>query len=219
LRHAGRFEVPQIDNELVSKIILIGIFLLIAFPVHEFAHAATAYLLGDATAKLFGRLTLNPIKHFDPLGGLLLIVSAIGSSFLFGWAKPTPVNPNNLRDRRNGEVLVALAGPFSNFVMAVIGAFVIRLIVAAGIAVPPLVGEVLLNFVVFNVALMIFNLIPIPPLDGSTLLFRFLDPQTAWRVRPVLTQYGFIILLVGIFAFSRPLSGFIFDVTRFLVGG
>jgi Zn-dependent protease len=86
--------------ELIPKLIIVAIFLLIAFPVHEFAHAAVAYLQGDATAKLFGRLSLNPIVHFDPFGGLMTIVSVIFTGFIIGWAKPTPVNPANLPDRR-----------------------------------------------------------------------------------------------------------------------
>ena len=94
-----------------DTIILIAIFLLVAFPVHEFAHAFVAYRLGDSTAKMFGRLTLNPIVHFDPIGGLMLIISASRAGFLFGWAKPTPVNPMNLRDRRNGEVWSRSPGP------------------------------------------------------------------------------------------------------------
>ena len=106
---------------------------MIAFPVHEFAHAAVAYMQGDATAKLFGRMTLNPIVHFDPIGGLMTIVSIIVGGFLIGWAKPTPVNPANLHDRRNDEVLVALAGPASNFLMALLGAFVVRVLIAAGV--------------------------------------------------------------------------------------
>ena len=105
--------------ELIPALITVAIFLLIGFPVHEFAHAAVAYMQGDATAKLFGRLTLNPIVHFDPIGGLMTIVSLLVGGFLIGWAKPTPVNPANLRDRRNGEVIVALAGPASNLLMAI----------------------------------------------------------------------------------------------------
>ena len=202
------------------QIILIAIFLLIAFPVHEFFHAYAAYRLGDGTAKLFGRLTLNPVVHFDPLGGLLLIVSVLASGFVFGWAKPTPVNPSNLRDRRNSEVVVALAGPASNLVMALIAAFVFRLLDATGIGeqLPFLVTEVLFYFVLFNILLAIFNMIPIPPLDGSTLLWRFLPPQTVWQWRPVLTQYGFIILLVFIFTIGSRVGGLVFNVTRFLVG-
>ena len=202
------------------QIILIAIFLLIAFPVHEFFHAYAAYRLGDGTAKLFGRLTLNPVVHFDPLGGLLLIVSVLASGFVFGWAKPTPVNPSNLRDRRNSEVVVALAGPASNLVMALIAAFVFRLLDATGIGeqLPFLVTEVLFYFVLFNILLAIFNMIPIPPLDGSTLLWRFLPHQTVWQWRPVLTQYGFIILLVFIFTIGSRVGGLVFNVTRFLVG-
>lgn len=201
-----------------ERIVLVAIFLLVGFPVHEFAHAATAYLLGDATAKHFGRLTLNPAAHFDPLGGLMLVLSVLVGGFVIGWAKPTPVNPANLRDRRNGEVVVALAGPVSNFLMAVVGAAVVRLVVGLEIAIPAALGTILLLFVFYNVALMIFNLIPVPPLDGSTLLFRFLDPRTAWQLRPILNQYGFLIILAFVFTAGRPIAGFMFDVTRLLVG-
>lgn len=201
-----------------ERIVLVAIFLLVGFPVHEFAHAATAYLLGDATAKHFGRLTLNPAAHFDPLGGLMLVLSVLVGGFVIGWAKPTPVNPANLRDRRNGEVVVALAGPVSNFLMAVVGAAVVRLVVGLEIAIPAALGTILLLFVFYNVALMIFNLIPVPPLDGSTLLFRFLDPRTAWQLRPILNQYGFLMILVFVFTAGRPIAGFMFDVTRLLVG-
>lgn len=201
-----------------ERIVLIGIFLLVGFPVHEFAHAASAYLLGDATAKHFGRLTLNPAAHFDPLGGLMLVLSVLLGGFVIGWAKPTPVNPANLRDRRNGEVVVALAGPASNLVMAALGALVVRFLVGLDIAVPGAVGTILILFVFYNVALMVFNLIPVPPLDGSTLLFRVLDPRTAWQVRPFLTQYGFLIILVFVFTAGRPIARLIFDVTHLLVG-
>lgn len=204
------------DEQLLIRLVLIGIFLLVAFPVHEFAHAAAAYLQGDATAKLFGRLTLNPVVHFDRLGGLMVIVSALLGGFLFGWAKPTPVNTANLRDRRNGEVFVALAGPLSNLAMAVVAALVYRLL---GLdATSGLVDLGVFLFVVFNVALAIFNLLPVPPLDGATILFRFLSPQQAWQVRGVLGQYGIFILIAFILIASRPLSAVIVGVSRFLVG-
>ena len=103
-------------------VIAVAIMLLVGFPVHEFSHALAAYRLGDSTAKLFGRLTLNPVAHFDPLGGILLAVTFIASSgsFGFGWAKPTPVNPPNLQGGRRGEAIVAAAGPISNLVLAAI---------------------------------------------------------------------------------------------------
>ena len=213
-----------------ETIILIAIFLLIAFPVHEFSHAFVAWRLGDGTAKMFGRLTLNPIVHFDPIGGLFLIISAIGGGFIFGWAKPTPVNPMNLRDRRNGEVLVALAGPASNLIMAALGAIVLRVLLAMGADIPEQAYGVLVVsargdygliplFVIFNIALAIFNLIPIPPLDGSALLFRILSPRQAWQVRPFLAQYGFIILLVFIFTIGQTIMPRIINaVFSFLVG-
>ncbi|MFI5226303.1 MAG: site-2 protease family protein [Candidatus Limnocylindrales bacterium] len=203
-----------------STIILIAIFLLVSFPVHEFFHAFVAYRLGDATAKMYGRLTLNPIVHFDPFGGLFLVVSALFGGFLFGWAKPTPVNPSNLRDRRNGEVWVAIAGPLSNLLLAGIGAIAVRIVVAADITLPGILDEVLINFVFFNVALAIFNLIPVPPLDGSAILFRLLPLRTAYELRPILNQYGFLILLVAIIFLSQvPIfSRLVTDVTRFLVG-
>jgi Zn-dependent protease len=205
---------------LVPEFILIAIFLLVAFPVHEFFHAYAAYRLGDGTAKMFGRLTLNPLVHFDPLGGLLLIVSVLSSGFVFGWAKPTPVNPSNLRDRRNSEVVVALAGPASNLVMALLAALLFRALDATGVLfqLPEVAVEVLFDFVLFNILLAIFNMIPIPPLDGSTLLWRFLPPQMVWQWRPILSQYGFIILLVFIFTIGRFVAGLVYDVTSFLVG-
>jgi Zn-dependent protease len=185
-----------VSESLVPQLLLVAFFLLVGFPVHEFAHALVAYRLGDGTAKLFGRLTLNPIAHFDPLGALMLAISALsGTGFLFGWAKPTPVNAANLRDRRNGEVAVALAGPLSNLLMAAAGALVYRL-VTAGAAIPDQIAILLLLFIVFNVGLAVINLIPIPPLDGAALLFRFLPYETAWRIRPVLAQWGIAILLV-----------------------
>lgn len=205
-------------DHLPEKLIVIAIFLLVAFPVHEFAHAAAARYLGDSTAKLFGRMTLNPIVHFDRVGGIMTVISVLLGGFLIGWAKPTPVNRANLRDRRNGEVLVALAGPASNVLMAIAAALVLRAVVAVDVRPPDLVIYSLYLFVVFNIALGIFNLLPIPPLDGSTLLFRFLPARYAWQLRPMLAQYGFVILIVFILLLSRPLSEIVYGVAQLLVG-
>ena len=202
-----------------STIILMGIFLLGSFPVHEFSHAYVAYRLGDGTAKMFGRLTLNPVVHFDPIGGLFLVITALlPGGLIFGWAKPTPVNPSMLRDRRNGEVLVALAGPASNLVMASIAAVAFRIIDTTGVDVPTLLYQLLFSFVIYNVGLAVFNMLPVPPLDGSNLLFRFMSPQQAWQWRPLLQQYGFLILIVVIVALSRPLGSLITSVARVLLG-
>lgn len=180
--------------------------LLVGLPVHEFSHALVAYRLGDGTAKLFGRLTLNPIAHFDPVGGTLLALTFIGSAaaggaFGFGWAKPTPVNPMNLQGGRRGEALVAAAGPLSNLLLAAVAAIPLRFLIASPELTGPvlLVAEVLSLFVQINLVLMIFNLIPIPPLDGSKVLFAFLDRRTEYQIRPILEQYGFFILMALFF--------------------
>ena len=179
-----------------ATIITIAVFLLVAFPVHEFFHALVAYRLGDSTAKYHGRLTLNPIVHFDPIGGGLLAITMLLGSFVFGWAKPTPVNPMNLRNGHRGEALVAIAGPLSNLAMAIAAAIPLRFIIATRMDVPELVVQVVYLFLYVNVILAIFNFIPVPPLDGSKLLYGFLSPQTAYKVRPVLDQYGFMILIL-----------------------
>jgi Zn-dependent protease len=220
----------RLDAEfLIPRLIAVAMILLISFPVHEFAHALAAYRLGDGTAKLFGRLTLNPIAHFDPFGGLLLVISSM-TGFGIGWAKPTPVNPSNLRGGRDSEGIVAFAGPASNLVLAALGAIPLRLLLAAdesGTAVPSVILNGLFLFIVINVALMIFNLVPIPPLDGSKVLFSMLSPRQVYQWRPVLEQYGFLILIVVAFVPILPggetLFGFVFvkvgsPIVSFLIG-
>jgi Zn-dependent protease len=192
-------------NTLIPAAIVVAIMLLVGLPVHEFSHALAAYRLGDGTAKMFGRLTLNPIVHFDPVGGTLLALTFIGSAASgapigFGWAKPTPVNPMNLEGGSRGEALVAAAGPLSNFVLAAIGALPLRFILATDmVGIPEIVVTTLALFVQINLLLMIFNFIPIPPLDGSKVMFAFMDRRTEYQVRPFLEQYGFLILLAVLF--------------------
>jgi Zn-dependent protease len=216
-----------VSEDFVARVIVVAIMLLVGFPVHEFAHALAAYRLGDSTAKLFGRLTLNPVAHFDPLGGILLAVSFIGSGFGFGWAKPTPVNPANLAGGRRGEAMVAAAGPLSNLVLAAAAALPLRFILNTNLAteVPELIILILGLFVYINLVLMIFNLLPIPPLDGSKVLFAFLSPPLAWQWRPILEQYGFILLLLLFFlppgnSIGGQILGPILNaIFRLLVGG
>jgi Zn-dependent protease len=215
----------QSPERAIATILVILVMLLVAFPVHEFAHAFVAHRLGDGTAKLFGRLSLDPRVHFDPMGGLLLVVTMAMSGFGFGWAKPTPVNPQHLQGGHRGEALVAFAGPASNLVLASIAAIPYRLIVSSA-ATPDLAIRFLETFIVVNVALMLFNLIPLPPLDGSKVLYAFLSPATAWRVRPVLEQYGTLLLLFVVFFplfGGQTLIGLLFEaigwpLIGFLVG-
>lgn len=215
-------------DQLLSAALVVAIMLLVGFPIHEFAHALAAYRLGDGTARLFGRLTLNPVAHFDPIGGTLLAVSVLasGGTFGFGWAKPTPVNPVNLRNGRYGEAIVAFAGPASNLIMAAAAAIPLRYLLDHPGLVDdvPLLFDVLVLFIRLNLVLMLFNLVPIPPLDGSKVLFALMNPRTVWQWRPVLEQYGFLIL---IFVFFFPPGGSIGQrvlfpildtIFRFLVG-
>jgi Zn-dependent protease len=186
-----------LDDRTLASIIVVAIMLLVGFPVHEFAHALAAYRLGDSTAKLMGRLTLNPIAHFDPLGGILLAVTFIGTSFGFGWAKPTPVNPSNLEGGHRGEAIVAAAGPLSNLILAIAAALPLRYLVAnpdLALQIPGIALDVLNLFILINIVLMIFNLLPIPPLDG----FGVLESLLPRRLAPLafaLRRYGMLILI------------------------
>ncbi|HEX5240078.1 MAG TPA: site-2 protease family protein [Candidatus Limnocylindrales bacterium] len=182
-------------DRLIIDVAVIAIMLLVAFPVHEFAHAYAAYRLGDSTARLFGRLSLDPIVHFDPVGGTLMAVSVLLGGGI-GWAKPTPVNPYNLRGQ-HGSAIVSAAGPLSNLGLAIIGGVIFRLLDLSGLQgdAVEFIAQVIFLFVLINLGLMVFNLLPIPPLDGSKVLYSLLDPQTERQVRGFLDQYGLIVLL------------------------
>ncbi len=204
-------------EDLFPRLVAAALILLVAFPVHEFSHALAAYRLGDGTAKLFGRLTLNPVAHFDPLGGIILVLTSL-VGFGIGWAKPTPVNPSNLNGGRNGDAIVAAAGPASNLVLASLGGFVLRLLIQAEVDLPNEVYLVLVYFIVINVALMLFNFLPIPPLDGSHVLFALMNPMTSFRWRATLEQYGFLILLFVAFFPIGPGGNTLFGIVFNEVG-
>lgn len=177
--------------------------LIIAFTVHEFAHAWTANQFGDDTPRANGRLTLNPLAHLDVMGSLMLLVAG------FGWAKPVPVNPYALGRRSPAALmLVSLAGPLSNLLLAVLAAALIRMNVVPDIRLAsflPSASEFIFQFIIINITLMLFNLIPLAPLDGDKIADYFLPPS--WqrgleRIRP----YGPVILLVLLFVL--PYLGF-----------
>ncbi|MCL0028437.1 site-2 protease family protein [Peptococcaceae bacterium] len=158
---------------------------VIALTFHEYAHAVVAYKLGDPTAKYSGRLTLNPIPHVDPIGMLMLFF--VG----FGWAKPVPVNPYNFNKPKRDMVLVSLAGPLSNVILAIAFALLFGVFYAFGSQV---LVDVVYKIIWINVVLAVFNMLPIPPLDGSKILAGILPGDSTWL--NYLEQYGFIILII-----------------------
>jgi len=188
------------------------IVLILSATIHEYMHGFVANQLGDPTAKNAGRLSLNPIRHLELFGSVLLPLSLllVGSPFLFAWAKPVPYNPNNLRDRKYGDAKVAAAGPLANLVMAVLFAAVFRFLDPASMF-SYLVSEI----IIINLILMIFNLVPIPPLDGSKILACFLPAKWRNKLLYLDSRVSMILVLVFVFfgfQFITPLIYWIFSL-------
>ncbi len=232
----------EISDQIIYALIAAGIMLLVGFPVHEFCHAWAAFRLGDSTARWQGRLTLNPRVHFDPIGGTMLLITALLSSgtWFFGYARPTPVNPMNLEGGRRGEALVAAAGPLSNLVMAAIVAIPLRLSgwifeqggflfidppdFVAGL--PERAQEMIVlvpfYFLMINIFLFIFNLLPVPPLDGWKVLGGLVPSNVAWQMRDLEQRYAMyipIVFLVLILFAGGRIIGPIADAIRNLLLG
>lgn len=201
------------EADIIGFIFQIAI-LVMSVVIHEVSHGFVAYALGDSTAKYAGRLTLNPIPHIDPFGSILLpfILSLLPGGIIFGWAKPVPYNPYNLRDQQWGSGLVAAAGPLANIFVAAVFGLIIRFGNATPFVVPAAFFEIAALVVLLNIVLAVFNLVPIPPLDGSRVLFTLLPPHMD-HVRQFLDRYGFFLLLLFIFFFFHllfPVVGFLF---------
>lgn len=201
----------------------IFLILILVFSVvfHEVSHGVVAHSLGDATAKDAGRLTLNPLVHLDPMGSiivpafLILMNQIAGGGIIFGWAKPVPVNPQYLKDQRFGEAKVSLAGPASNFALALVFGLALRFLPVGDIH--PNLAVIFQSIVYINLLLAAFNLLPIPPLDGSHILFSLL-PRSMYKVKTFLQQYGLIVLFVLIFFFFDFISLFVDFLFRLIVG-
>lgn len=196
-----RFDLQELPFVIIA--------LIIAFTIHEFAHAYVAYKFGDNTAKDQGRLTLNPIQHLDPIGTILILIAG------FGWARPVPVNRFNFKNPKLAGVLVSVAGPLSNFLIAFIayGIFYLMISFGVGVAVPQFFMDLLNMIVYLNILLFIFNLLPFPPLDGYRIIEDLSPPGIRARMSQY-EQYGVLLFLVLVIT---PLDQY--TIWPFLSGG
>jgi len=177
--------------------------------LHELAHGYMALFCGDKTAKRSGRLSLNPLKHLDPIGALIPIAMLLsGSGFIFGWAKPVPVNYFAFRNGRVGEFLVSIAGVLTNYFLMILGAFLIKFNIVP-------FNDLSVYFIVINMALGTFNLLPIPPLDGSRVIASFLNDENRIRIFTI-DSYGIIFILV--LSYFGILSKIMSPVYNFIIG-
>jgi Zn-dependent protease len=191
--------------------------LIISVMVHEVAHGLAALWQGDRTAQYQGRLTLNPLKHIDPVGSVIvpLLLAVLPGSLMFGWAKPVPYNPYNLKNGRTSEFIVAFAGPLSNILIALLGAFTIR---AFGMSLPDATLSILSITILMNLVLALFNLVPLPPLDGSKILMNILPYELSEKVNRFYTTYGLFATLFFIFFVWQYFVPVILWVYRVFVG-
>lgn len=203
----------QLSNRLISFLIFLPVFFL-SISVHEFSHALMANKFGDETAKKLGRLTLNPIKHIDLIGSVIMPLASFASGFaLIGWAKPIPVNRNNFRNSLKDDLVVSFAGPLSNLILSVL-LFILFIISENWLGVQnSIINTVLWYGVFLNVFLFVFNLLPIPPLDGSHILFD-LFPNKITAKFLNLGLYGSLLLLVFIYS---PLWGIFMKIVNFIL--
>jgi len=191
--------------------------LIMSIVAHEVAHGYAAELLGDPTARLAGRLTLNPINHLDVVGSFIVpVIAFFLGGFIFGWAKPVPYNPNNMKDPRWGGAWVAVAGPLTNILIALVFGLLIRF---AGILGLPLSILPIVEIIVFlNILLAVFNLIPIPPLDGSKILFAILSYRY-YYIQEWLERNWFIVIFILVIFLWRFLIPPVFFLFKLITGG
>lgn len=194
--------------------------LIMSVVIHEVSHGYAASFLGDQTARYQGRLTLNPLKHLDFVGSflvpLLLYISQVG--IIFGWAKPVPYNPYNLKPGRWSEAIVASAGPISNICLALLFGLLLRIGMASGaLWAGPAFIKIVSIIVLINILLAIFNIIPIPPLDGSKLLFAFF-PDKSYQIRGFFERYGFFLVIFFILFLWQYISPVIILLFRLITG-
>ena len=215
------------ELSLLEKIVVAAVPIIFAITVHEVAHGWVASKLGDPTARLAGRLTLNPVKHIDPLGTVVVpLVMIVLTPFAFGWAKPVPVDWRNLRQPRRDMALVAAAGPGANVIMLLLWTLLLSLLFTPGAPVSwqeNLLLEMAKYGVIINIVLIALNLLPLPPLDGSRIVTAFLSPVAAQKYN-TLERWGLPILIVLIFTgvlgkILHPLIGFMLGGVDMLLGG
>ncbi|NLK97972.1 MAG: site-2 protease family protein [Epulopiscium sp.] len=198
-------------NNPILEILIKAPGILAGVTFHEFAHGLTAYLFGDKTPKKEGRLTLNPISHIDPIGLILLFFMN------FGWARPIHTNPANFKSRKPAMLMVSLAGPIANLLVAIVSALILKLLYMYNIRYD-LLYQILLYGIYINIVLAIFNLIPIPPLDGSKILFNLIPPRTYFKI----IQYEYIlqvvlILLIFVGFIPMIINPIIMQIYNFLI--